>query len=65
MKAEDKIQRIKNVIRWGDEDLKFYKGIFPEEIFEKLKEISIFAKTIEGDNEAKFEAIKKKYPEML
>ena len=65
MKAEDKIQRIKNVIRWGDEYLKFYKGIFPEEIFEKLKEISIFAKTIEGDNEAKFEAIKKKYPEML
>lgn len=65
MKTEDKIQRIKNVIRWRDEDLTFYKGIFSKEIFEKLKEIHIFAKTIEGNNEAKFEAIKKKYPEML
>lgn len=64
MENEDyKIQTIRNVINWGNKDIKFYKGKFPDERFEKFKTINAFAQTIESDFETKFEEVKKHFSE--
>jgi hypothetical protein len=59
---EQNIQTVKNVMRWGNEDLIFYKGKFPDETFETFKKINAFTQTIEGNFEAKLEAVKKQFP---
>ena len=57
-------KRIRNIIGWTDEDMKFYEEFFGG-IANKMAEIRTFAATIEGDIDAKMVAVKEKFPEQF
>ena len=65
MKYNEEI--IKKLISWTDEERQvyseFFSGVFTGEYPNQLEKIVKLARNIEGDVDAKMEAVKKEFPE--